>query len=270
MKTVSELEKPCIIMVDPTQDGNIGSTARAMANFGLIDLRLVRPKKNWKTYFCCQMASGANHILENVRIFDCFKEAIKDLQRVYATSARKRNMIKPILSARQAGEEISMLGKEGAKTGFVFGTEKSGLTNEDISLTDAVIYIPLSPDHASLNLSQAVLLLAYEWYQFILEFPQKGRFLSKGKAVFSSKQSFDDYLLHLEEELDVANFWRVSEKKPEMLSSLRNIFQRCDLTEQEVRTLRGVINALVYHRWRDIIDPGTRKPRIPTVKKTKI
>ena len=261
MPASTTLEKPCIIMVDPTQDGNIGSAARAMANFGLTDLRLVRPKKNWKTYFCCQMASGANHVLENVKIFDCTKEAVQDLQRVYATSARKRKMIKPVLSARQAGKEIASFSKEKVKSGFLFGTEKSGLQNEDITLTDAIVYIPLSPDHASLNLSQAVLLLAYEWYQFILDFPQKDRMLSKGKTSFACKENFEGYLSQLEKELDFSNFWRVSEKKPEMLSSLRNIFQRCDLTEQEVRTLRGVVSALVYHRWQDVIDPGTRKPR---------
>ncbi len=260
-KNIPNITKPCVILVDPTQDGNIGSAARAMANFSLVDLRLVRPKETWNTYFCRQMASGANHILKGVKVFESIEESIADLQRVYATSARRRNMIKPMLSAGQAGKEIASLGAKDIKVGFLFGTEKSGLTNEEITLSDAVVYIPLSSSHASLNLAQAVLLLAYEWYQFTLKFPQQGRFLRKGKATFASKEDFEGYISHLEKELDLANFWRVQEKKPEMLAGLRNIFQRCDPTKQEVRTLRGVISALVYHRWRDVIDPGTRKIR---------
>lgn len=247
---------PTVILVAPTQDGNIGATARAMANFGLRELRLVNPPEGWDTLFCRQMASGANGILDAVKTFTSTTDALADLHYVYATTARRRGMAKPLLSARQAALDAAQ--RSGTPSapphiGFMFGTEKWGLSNDDLAIADALVTINLSPDHASLNLAQAVLLLAYEWYQAIAypqdEWPHPETTLMKGKSPFATKAEVSQFFDHLVTELDAANFWRIPEKKPEMARNLMNIFLRCTLTSQEVKTLRGLIQALVYYRW---------------------
>ncbi len=240
---------PAIILIEPREAGNIGSTARAMMNFGMTDLRLVRPKTHWLETFTRQMASGANDILNGARVYETTEEAISDLNIIYATASKKRDMIKPLLTPRSAAQEMKTLTKQGARIGLLFGTEPSGLENEDVMRASALISIPTSEDFDSLNLSQAVLLIAYEFFQTHLPDSFVEVSLSGKRSSFATQMEVEGFLKHLEEELDTANFWRVSEKKPDMLQNVRNIFNRIQLTQQETQTLRGILKALVYHRW---------------------
>ncbi len=244
-------QPPVVILVDPAHDGNIGSTARAMCNFGLKDLRLVRPKENWLTLFTRQMASGANEILHNVKIFESTQDAVSDINRLYASTARPRDMIKPVVTPNQAAIEMCQASDDGEKVGILFGTEVSGLVNEDVVLADSIIQINLSPDFPSLNLAQAVLLISYEWFQKATTTLRPDRFLRRGKTPPATQEDLMGFYGHLEGELDKSYFWRTPDKRPDMIRSIRNIFGRSQLTHQEIQTLRGIITALVHHRWRE-------------------
>jgi len=240
---------PAIILIEPRESGNIGATARAMMNFGMKDLRLVRPKDHWLETFTRQMASGANDILNDARVYKTTQDAVSDLHVIYATASKKRDMIKPLFTPRSAAEEMKNLIQKGARIGLLFGTEPSGLENEDVMRASGLISIPTSEDFDSLNLSQAVLLIAYEFFQMYLPSSFAEVSLSGKRSSFATQEEVEGFLKHLEEELDMANFWRVSEKKPDMLQNVRNIFNRICLTQQETQTLRGILKALVYHRW---------------------
>lgn len=258
------LNPPTIILIDPLESGNIGSVARAMMNFGLYDLRLVRPKSRWLETFTRQMASGANNILESARVFDTTEEAVSDLHVLYATASKIRDMIKPVLTPRRAAQEMKLLSHKKTRIGVLFGTERSGLENEDVMRTNALISIPTSADFDSLNLSQAVLLIGYEF--FVAHLPNSfSEFSLSGKRnSMATQMEIEGFFEHLEEELDIANFWRIPEKKPDMLQNVRNIFNRIHLTAQEVQTLRGILKALVYHRWKifpqKVNTPKDKKP----------
>lgn len=241
---------PAIILIDPQESGNIGSTARAMMNFGLNDLRLVRPKPQWLQTFTRQMASGANDILDKAHTYETTEEAIVDLNILYATASKQRDMIKPVFTPRTAAQEMKTLFSKGARIGILFGTEASGLENKDVMRAHGLISIPTSEEFDSLNLSQAVLLMAYEFFQAHLPNSFAEKYLSGKKSSFATQEEVEGFLIHLEEELDLANFWRVPEKKPDMLQNVRNIFNRIHLTQQETQTLRGILKALVYHRWK--------------------
>jgi tRNA/rRNA methyltransferase len=156
---------PAIILVEPQLGENIGTAARAMLNCGLVDLRLVRPRDGWPNRKAVAAASGADAVIENVRLFDSTAEAVADLSRVYATTARHRGQIKPVVTPRQAATEMRAALGRGEKTGVLFGPERTGLHNDDIPLADTVLQVPLNPAFSSLNLAQAVLLIGYEWFQ---------------------------------------------------------------------------------------------------------
>ena len=157
-----DLSLPVVVLVEPNMPNNIGSVARAMLNFGLLDLRIVKPMQGWPQKEAYTMASGANVVLDKATIFDSLQEAIGDLEYVMATTARKHDVIKNVYFPK---EGVQFLNSK-IKTGIVFGREKNGLENDEVALCDAMITIPNNPDFNSLNLSQAVLLVAYEWFQW--------------------------------------------------------------------------------------------------------
>ena len=157
--------QPAIILVAPQLGENIGAVARAMLNCGLTDLRLVNPRDGWPNPAAEAMASGAVVVLEQARVFDTVEAAIADLQAVYATTARGRDMLKPVVTPRQAVTEIHQHSQIGQRCGILFGPERAGLSNEDLVYADAALMVPLHPGFSSLNLAQAVLLVAYEWFQ---------------------------------------------------------------------------------------------------------
>jgi tRNA/rRNA methyltransferase len=229
---------PAIILVGPQMGENIGAVARAMANFGLDDLRLVAPRDGWPNPAAVAMASGADAVLEAARVYRATDDAIGDLHHVYATTARGRDMLKPVQTPAQAAGEMRAAVAAGRQVGVLFGPERSGLNNDDVCLAGTVISIPVNPAFASLNLAQAVLLVAYEWFagQARAALPDFGPPASAGELV--------GLFEHLEGALEDAGFFYPPEKRPAMVRNLRNMWQRAGLLEQDVRTLRGVIRAL--------------------------
>jgi tRNA/rRNA methyltransferase len=236
--------QPAIILVEPQLGENIGMVARAMLNCGLSELRLVNPREPWPNAKARAAASGADLVLAQARLFAATEEAIADLAHVYATTARSRDMVKPALTPRRAGLELRAQAARGERTGILFGKEAKGLHNDDVALAGAIVAAPLNPAFSSLNLAMAVLLVAYEWLVAEAD-PAQGE-LAIGKDTRpATGAELSGLFGHLEGELDACGFLRVAEKRPIMVRNLRNIFVRAGLTEQEVRTLRGVIACLV-------------------------
>ena len=236
---------PAIVLVAPQLGENIGTVARAMLNCGLTDLRLVRPRDGWPNEKAVPAASGADAVLEAATVFDRTEDAIADLSHVYATTARPRDMVKPVVTPRQAAGAMRAAVGAGDAVGVLFGGERSGLDNDDVVLADTVITVPLNPSFASLNLAQAVLLVGNEWFQAgPVDMPAE---MDRG-AHPATKAVLQNFFEHLEQELDRAEFFRVAEKRPTMVRALRNLFQRAHPTEQEVRSLHGVVTALSGRR----------------------
>ncbi len=234
---------PAIILVAPQMGENIGATARAMYNFGLTDLRLVRPRDGWTNPDAVPMASGAKVVLDNVQVFGDTRDAVADLQYVVATTARPRDLIKPIVLPHEAVGECRARLDKGLAAGILFGAERSGLPNEDVVLSDAILQVATNPDFSSINLAQAVLLVSYEWFKTGLREEAVSGF-KKGEQPATREELFG-FMDHMERELDTNGFFYPPEKKFSMMQSLRNIWMRADFREQDIRTLRGVISALV-------------------------
>lgn len=236
---------PAVILVDPQLGENIGTAARAMLNCGLTDLRLVRPRDGWPNPKAVRASSGADIVIDNARLYDRTEDAVADLTRVYATTARQRYMVKPVVTPRQAAAEMRAATDAGP-CGVLFGRERTGLENDDLALADALLNVPLNPGFTSLNLAQAVLLIGYEWFTAADDTP--GRRLSDAGHAPATKDELVNLFRHLEQELDAAEFFHVDAKRPSMVRNLRNMLQRADLTDQEVRTLHGVVTALSGRR----------------------
>jgi tRNA/rRNA methyltransferase len=234
---------PVVILVEPQLGENIGFAARAMLNCGLERLRLVRPRDGWPNPKAVAAASGADRVIARAELFESVEAATADLQRLYATSARPREMVKPVLTPRRAAAEMRAAMLEGERIGVLFGPERAGLTNDQVALADEVIEVPLNPAFASLNLAQAVLVVGYEWWHAGSETP--GRQIRLGKSPRATRGQLLGLFAHLEGALDAAGFLRNAEKRPSVVRNLRNMLERAGLTAQEVRTLRGVIAALV-------------------------
>lgn len=231
-----------IILVEPQLGRNIGSVARAMLNFGLTDLRLVRPRDGWPNPEAEPSAAGAEKILQDVQVFPSTLAAIGDLNRVFATSARPHDMIKSIYGPHIALEHLSATAQQNQKVGVLFGGERCGLCSEDVALCEALIKFPTSAHFPSLNLAHAVALVAYEWS--IQLTPSPSQVLRTGHTHFATREELGQLFMHLEAALDQSGFLRHPKKRPVMVRNLRNIFQRAQLTSQEIRTLRGVIASL--------------------------
>lgn len=238
---------PAVILVEPQLGENIGTTARAMMNSGLVDLRLVDPKQDWLSEKAMAAASGAGRILERAVRYDKVTEAVADLHIVYAATARRREMVKPLMTARAAAAD--MHGRAGLKLGILFGRERDGLRNDEVALANTIIEVPLNPEHSSMNLAQAVLIVGYEWFQAGYDGPQV--MTTFEHAVPASKEVLIGLFEHMERELVNCGFLRNEEKIPSMMVNIRNMLQRADLTEQEVRTLRGMVTELRYGRRSD-------------------
>jgi tRNA/rRNA methyltransferase len=233
---------PAIILVDPQLGENIGTSARAMLNCGLTDLRLVRPRDGWPNEKARTASSGADIVVERARLYETTAEAIADLNRVYATTARQRGMTKRVVTPRRAASEMRKAAAAGEKVGILFGRERSGLENDDIALADAVVAVPLNPRFASLNLAQAVLLVGYEWFQAGARSPASQLIVNETRP--ATKAELQNFFIQLERRLVASGFLRNEEKRPSMVRNIRNLFQRAGLTEQEVKTLHGIVGDL--------------------------
>ena len=239
---------PAIILSHPQLGENIGAAARAMANFGLSDLRLVAPRKDWQVK-AKVMAVGAAYVSDGARVFQTLPEALGDLQLVYATTARERGVTKPILTPAEAARRLREAAARGERTGLLFGGERAGLDNDEVSLADAIVTIPTSAEFTSLNLGQAVLLTGYEWFRAADETPAS-RIDHGPLAQKATREEMLHLFAHLEDELVKSGFLYPPDKAPPAIRNLRALFHRANLTDQEVRTLRGMIKALVRDKRR--------------------
>jgi tRNA/rRNA methyltransferase len=239
---------PAIILVAPQLGENIGTAARAMANCGLGDLRLVRPRDGWPSDKAVAAASGADRVLAQARLYPSVEAAIGDLAHVYAATARDRYMVKRELTPRAAAAEMRGFLAADEACGVLFGPERTGLVNDQIALADTVLTVPLNPAFSSLNLAQAVLIVGYEWFTAKTE--PKPEILHTGHSRPADKVELLRFFEHFEEALDQSGFLRQPDKRPSMTRNLRNLFQRAGCTEQELRTLHGVITAFMGARKR--------------------
>ncbi len=234
---------PSVILVESQLGENIGMCARAMLNNGLGDMRLVQPRDGWPNPRAKSAASGADIVLEAVRVFESTPAAIADLTHVYAASARPRDMIKPVLTPRRAVADMRRIQAEGGRVGIMYGGERAGLSNDDIACADTVVQIPLNPGFSSLNLSHAVAVISYEWFQSADETPPA--VLPGGRTQPATKEELINFFTRLEAALDDCGFFHVVEKRPIMVRQIRNLFQRTGLMEQEVKTLHGILSCLI-------------------------
>jgi tRNA/rRNA methyltransferase len=241
------LAGPVVILVEPQLGENIGMAARAMGNFGLTRLRIVNPRDGWPNVHARRAASGADHILDQVELFDTVGQAVADCTLLFATTARAHDQAKPVVAPEAAAGEIAAnIITGGGTVGILFGRERYGLQNEEVALADRIITFPVNPGFASLNLAQAVLLIGYEWFklstQGALPFAMPER---SERASQHQMQAFFDNLVR---ELDKVEFLRPAEKRETMLVNLRNIFARMEPTKQDMHTLHGVVMAIAEGR----------------------
>ena len=237
---------PVVILVRPQLAENIGTVARAMANGGLFHLRLVAPRDGWPQARAWRTASGADRILDAATVHADVAGAVADLHRVLATCPRPRHVIKPLLTGREAAAELHAVGARGLRAGILFGPERAGLDNDDLARADALVRYPLNPAFLSLNLAQAVMVLAYEWWLARDETP--ARQLMTHETRIATKGELDNFLVHLTRELDSCGFLRNDQKRPGMLRNIRHFFERGEVTEQELRTLHGIVTELARAR----------------------
>jgi tRNA/rRNA methyltransferase len=238
---------PVIILAEPQLGENIGMVARAMANFGLANLRLVNPRDGWPNDKASAAASGASQVIAGAAVFATVEAAVADLTHVYATTARRREMIKPVIGPGELAARIRESQGGGGSCGILFGRERWGLNNHEISLCDAIVTFPVNPAFASLNIAQAVLLVAYEWMRSRDDELARQAF-TQNEVATASRNDLIGLVDHLQEALEEADYFYPPEKKDRMLLNLRNIFTHAQLSEPEIRTLRGVVAAL-QRRW---------------------
>ncbi|WP_413709592.1 RNA methyltransferase [Rhizobium sp. Rhizsp82] len=252
-------EGPAIILVEPQMGENIGMVARAMANFGLSELRLVNPRDGWPNERAQATASKADHVIEATKVYDTLEEAIVDLNFVYATTARERDGFKPVRSPVVAAETLRTKFRAGEGTGILFGRERWGLTNEEVALADEIVTFPVNPAFASLNIAQAVLLMSYEWMKSGMEDLSDVPFQAMEQTQSTKEQLFG-FFDQLEEALEARNYFHPPAKKPKMVDNLRAVLSRRAFTEQEISVLRGVISSL--DRFSRQYPRGSRSPAV--------
>jgi tRNA/rRNA methyltransferase len=244
---------PSVVLVNPQLGENIGTAARAMANFGLHELRIVEPRDGWPNERAVSASSGADWIIGSAAVFDDLKSALADAHFVYATTARPRGMTKEVITPEQAGRDMRARVARGEKLSVLFGRERWGLNNDEVSLADVIITAPVNPAFASINIAQAVLLVGYEWYkeqattlgQMTPELAAlDGPGLKTPDTRPATKEELFGFYGHLEGELEAAGFYKTAGKKPHMIRNMRNLFSRAEATEQEIRSLRGMVASL--------------------------
>jgi tRNA/rRNA methyltransferase len=233
---------PVVILVRPQLGENIGMAARAMLNCGLSTLRLVAPRDGWPNERAQRAASGADVVLEHTEVFETVGAAVADLGRVVATTARNRELTQRILTPRRAAAEMHGWIGAGDRVGILFGPERTGLENDDMVHADTALSIPLNPQFSSLNIAQAVLLVAYEWTTAAQDAPAER--MSDHATRPANKEELANLFEHLERALDQSGFLRNKDMRPSMVLNLRALLQRAEMTEQEARTFHGVIKFL--------------------------
>ena len=261
-------EGPAIILVHPQLGENIGMVARAMANFGLAELRLVNPRDGWPSEKAISAASKADHVIEAAKVYPSLEAAVADLEFVYATTARDRYGYKEVRSPVVAADDLRTRFRAGEKTGILFGRERTGLTNEEIALADELVTFPVNPAFASLNLAQAVLLMSYEWMKSGLASVEDTPFDALPQRP-AKKEELQGLFDHVEETLDARGYFRPAEKKPKLVENLRAILTRPSFTGTEIQVMRGIISCLdrfTRESPRGATNPNrtrNRRPKVP-------
>ena len=233
---------PVFILVRPQMAENIGMAARAMMNCGVYDLRVVAPRELPTDEKALSACSGADVILKNATVFDTLEDAVADLSYIFATTARTRHLAKSVVTTQELEKSFQQLCMPLSKVGILFGCERTGLENEELTVADSLLTIPLNPEHTSLNLSQAVLLVGYACLN-------ASAFTECRKAQTpenepATKEAVSSFLDKLDSALIENGYYWLAEKRPKMKQNLDNIFFKASLTAQEVRTLHGVLKFL--------------------------
>src|SRR5437899_2683098 len=241
-----ETPGPIIVLVEPQLGENIGATARVMANFALARLRLVKPRDGWPNIHAHRAASGADRILEAAALFDTLDAAISGCTRVLATTARAHDQAKPVISPDAAAALLAPHVAAGENVAVLFGRERYGLENDEVALADRIVTFPVNPAFASLNLAQAVAVVAYEWFK--LACGGALPFAMPQRSPPAGKEQVQAFFAHLEHQLDEIEYFRPLEKRATMLVNLRNILARMQPTQQDIQTLHGIVVALCEGR----------------------
>ncbi len=241
--TQGEAKAPAIILARPQMGENIGAAARVMRNFGLTDMRIVSPRDGWPNKKADALAAGAVDVLETARVSDDFASAVSDLTLVFATTARSREMVKPVMTPREAMARAKTETDRAGRAGVLFGAEATGLLNEELAAADILLTIPVDPGFSSLNLAQAVAVTAYEWRAGDAA-PED----FSAAPLPATKQELMALMDHLEAELERKGFFFPDHKAESMKRNLRAGLTRGNWTHQDVQTLRGAIKALTGKR----------------------
>jgi tRNA/rRNA methyltransferase len=237
---------PVVVLVEPQLGENIGAAARAMANFGLSRLRLVKPRQAWPNDKARMMAAGADRVLDGAALYDNLEAAIADCTFVLATTARAHDQAKPVIGAADAAAEMAPRVAAGETVAILFGRERNGLENDEVALADRVVTLPVNPAFASLNLAQAVVVVAYEWFK--RKSGTKLPFAMPQKSPPAPKEQMLAFFASLEHELEKVEFFRPPDKRETMQINLRNIFARMAPTQQDIQTLHGVVMSIAEGR----------------------
>jgi tRNA/rRNA methyltransferase len=237
---------PLVVLVEPQLPENIGAAARAMANFGLGRLRLVKPKQAWPNERARVMAAGADRVLEGAELYDSLSAAVADCTFVVAATARAHDQAKPVVGAAEAAAELAPRVLAGETVALAFGRERNGLENDEIALADRILTLPVNPAFASLNLAQAVAVVSYEWFKAVSG--GKLPFAMPQKSAPAPKEQLFAFFATLERELEKVEFFRPPDKRETMQINLRNIFNRMQPTQQDIQTLHGVIMSIAEGR----------------------
>lgn len=241
------MSQPVYVLVRPQMGENIGGAARAMWNFGLDRMRIVSPRDGWPNQKAIAMSSGAGRLLDEAIIADGVAEALDDCTYVFATTARRRELTKPVFTPEEAMNVAREKIANGEKVAVMFGPERAGLENDDIAKANAIISVPVNPEYASLNLAQCVLLTAYEWRRQTVDV--EAHSVEMGGTQWASAIEMEILAQHYEDRLDDAGFFYPETKATGMKTNLRNLWSRLPLTRADVQMMHGILRQMV--RWKD-------------------
>lgn len=241
------MTQPSFVLVRPQMGENIGAAARAMLNFGLDRMTLVAPRDGWPNPAAEAMASGAGRLLDHARICVDLPDALQEEHFVFATTARMRDLTKPVFSPEAAMTEAAQRIKRRERVAFLFGPERAGLENDDVARANALVTVPVNPDFPSINLAQCVLLCAYEWKRITTDVIAEE--VELAGTQWASQDEIEALATHYQERMEAAGFFFPEDKAPNMKINLRNLWSRMPLTRADVQTLHGVMRQMV--RWKE-------------------
>lgn len=243
----SNMPQPAFVLVRPQMGENIGAAARAMWNFGLDRMHVVGPRDGWPNSRAVAMASGAGRVLDGAVLHDALPAALSEVTYTFATTARARDLTKPVYSPERAMQLAAVMIAKGEKVAVLFGPERAGLENEDVAQANALISVPVNPDFPSLNLAQCVLLTAYEWQRQVTDVQHE--VIDTGRTDWANGTEIEALARHYEERLGEAGFFFPETKADSMKLNLRNLWSRMRLTRADVQMLHGILRQMV--RWKE-------------------